>query len=82
MCGTPNWDKSTFVPPASGSVYYRVAFYDANTVRLYLSPWISMGSAYPGRTMIKWFSYNDRRVRRALVLWWENDWLWRQWAAC
>ena len=73
--------KSTFKPPHSTeAVWTRVAFYTADTGRLVLSNWKNKGSANPYQTLIQHWYFDDRRARRALVLWWMNDSTRRRWA--
>jgi hypothetical protein len=79
--GSRAWSKSTFKPPhTTDAVFTRVAFYTADTARLVLSDWKAKGSANPYQTLIQHWYFDDRRARKALVLWWMNGTTWRSWA--
>ena len=58
------------------AVWTRVAFYTSDTSRLVLSNWKNLGPGNPHATKIHSWYFNDRRVGRALVLYWMNDLTW------
>lgn len=76
------YDDSTFLPPATGEVFTRVAFYDGNLNRLLLSAWRSMGGGNPYRTIVHRWTWKSTQVKRSLVLWYENGYHWSSWAGC
>jgi hypothetical protein len=82
QCGNRNYDKSTYWPPSTGTMFTRVAFFDGNGKRLILSNWKDCGGANPLRTYIHTWYYDNPRVSRSLVVWKLNDLIWRSWADC
>ncbi len=68
--GTIATSRSTFRAPSTGWLYMRVGYFDANGVRLYLSPWINEGSinALTTKTHVETFNFSPRRVARAIAV--------------
>lgn len=71
--------KSSFKPPhTTEAVWTRVAFFTEDTVRLVLSDWKAKGPANPHQTLIQRWYFDNRRARKAVVLWWMNGNTWRR----
>ncbi len=67
-------------PHTTEAVWTRVAFFTEDTVRLVLSDWKAKGPANPHQTLIQRWYFDNRRARKAVVLWWMNGNTWRRWA--
>ena len=68
--GTVATSRSTFRAPTTGWLYTRVGYFDAQGVRLWLSPWVNKGSmnALTTKTHVEAWNFSPRHVARAVVV--------------